>query len=60
VNQELQKLENSVDTAVTRLQLLADENTRLRGELASASERMQMAGAKLRALAERLPANELA
>jgi chromosome segregation ATPase len=58
VNEELQQLEHTVESAVVRLHGLAAENARLRDELASASERMQLAGAKLRALAERLPASE--
>jgi chromosome segregation ATPase len=55
VNDKLEKLENTVDDAVNRLHGLTAENARLRSELASASERMQLAGAKLRALAEHLP-----
>jgi chromosome segregation ATPase len=59
VNPSLDHLENSIDQAVARLAALAAENARLRGELADANERMAMASAKLRALAEQLPESAL-
>jgi chromosome segregation ATPase len=57
VNDKLETLERTIDDTVSRLHGLAAENERLRSELASASMRMQTAGAKLRALAENLPQN---
>ncbi|TAG06163.1 MAG: hypothetical protein EAZ43_01375 [Betaproteobacteria bacterium] len=59
MNTSLAHLENSVDQAVARLVALTAENARLREELADANERMAMAGAKLRALAEQLPESAL-
>ncbi|TAG48542.1 MAG: hypothetical protein EAZ30_05055 [Betaproteobacteria bacterium] len=59
MNTSLDHLENSVDQAVARLVALTVENARLRGELADANERMAMASAKLRALAEQLPESAL-
>jgi hypothetical protein len=51
----LDELEIALDAAAAQMQRLCDENTRLRRELAEASERMRMAGHKLRVVAERLP-----
>ena len=51
----LDDLEIAFDAATAHMQQLFDENTRLRSQLAEASERMRMAGHKLRVVAERLP-----
>ena len=51
----LDELEIALDAATAHMQRLLDENARLRGELAEASERMRTAGHKLRVVAERLP-----
>jgi hypothetical protein len=51
----LDELEIALDTVAAQMQRLFDENARLRSQLAEASERMRMAGHKLRVVAERLP-----
>ena len=53
--QSLDDLEIALNAVTARLQLLANENARLRAELAEQSERMRTAGHKLRVVAERLP-----
>ena len=56
----LDELEIALDAATAHVQQLFDENTRLRSQLAEASERMRMAGHKLRVVAERLPQTAVA
>ena len=51
----LDELEIALDTATAQMQQLSEENARLRSQLAEASERMRVAGHKLRVVAERLP-----
>lgn len=51
----LDELEIALEAATAQMQRLVDENARLHGELAEASERMRTAGHKLRVVAERLP-----
>ncbi len=51
----LDELEIALNAATAQMQRLFDENARLRSKLAEASERMRMAGHKLRVVAERLP-----
>ncbi len=55
VNPALDALEKSLDAALDRLGQLAAENARLRAELADREERIALARARLRALADRLP-----
>jgi hypothetical protein len=51
----LDALEKSLDAALDRLGWLAAENARLRAELADREERIALARARLKALADRLP-----
>ncbi len=51
----LDELEIALDAVTAQMKSLVDENARLHGELAEASERMRTAGHKLRVVAERLP-----
>ncbi len=55
VNPALDALEKSLDAALDRLGWLAAENARLRAELADREERIALARARLKALADRLP-----
>lgn len=55
VNSTLDALEKSLDAALDRLGRLAAENARLRAELADREERIALARARLKALADRLP-----
>jgi len=56
----IDELEAALDAAAARLKTLADENVRLRAELASNRERMRAAGFKLRAVVERIPHDQAA
>lgn len=51
----IDELEAALDAVTVRLQALADENARLRADLAASQERMRAAGFKLRAVVERIP-----
>ena len=51
----LDELETTLNAVTARLLALSDENARLRAALAEQSERMRVAGHKLRVVAERLP-----
>lgn len=55
INSPLDELEAALKDALARLRVMADENAALRAELADRSERMRVAGSKLRVVAERLP-----
>lgn len=56
----IDELEAALDAVAVRLNALADENARLRAELAANQERMRAAGFKLRAVVERIPHEQAA
>ena len=51
----LDELETTLNAVTARLLALSEENLRLQAALAEQSERMRVAGHKLRVVAERLP-----
>ncbi len=51
----LDELETTLIAVTARLLALSEENARLRAALSEQSERMRIAGHKLRVVAERLP-----
>jgi hypothetical protein len=60
MNATINDLEAALDAAAARLRALAEENARLRAELAASQERMRAAGFKLRAVVERIPHEQAA